>query len=124
MLVKESFFRKAIGLILLVTLFVLPWYSPFQIYLSIPSEIKTFSQSDTVDLPKLSDDIAVTSMKQGKIQHATDLSEYSLEESGNDELTYTVANFPVKKVNLEVYDDFRIIPGGQSIGINLHTQGS
>ncbi|WP_058307497.1 SpoIVB peptidase [Gracilibacillus massiliensis] len=120
---KNDFLRKTIGLILLVTLVVLPWYTPFQIYLSIPNQIETFSQSETIDLPNLSDNITVTSMNQEKVEHATDLSAYSLEESGSDELTYTVANFPVKKVNVEVYDDFSIIPGGQSIGINLETQG-
>ncbi|UOQ85961.1 SpoIVB peptidase [Gracilibacillus salinarum] len=120
---KNNYARKCIGLILLVILFVLPWYSPFQIYLSIPNQIKTFTQSDTVSLPTLGDDVSISAMNDEAVQYATDLMNYSLEESGQDEVTYTFANVPVKKVDVEVYDDFRLIPGGQSIGINLQTQG-
>ncbi|UOQ47496.1 SpoIVB peptidase [Gracilibacillus caseinilyticus] len=120
---KNNYVRKCIGLILLVILFVLPWYSPFQIYLSIPNQIKTFTQSNAVSLPTLGDDISISAMNDDAVQYATDLMNYSLEESGQDEVTYTFANVPVKKVDVEVYDDFRLIPGGQSIGINLQTQG-
>ncbi|MGN8645430.1 SpoIVB peptidase [Gracilibacillus sp. HCP3S3_G5_1] len=120
---KYDYVRKSIGLILLVILFVLPWYSPFQIYLSIPNEIKTFSQSESVSLPLLGNDVTVSATNEDAVQYATDLMNYSLEESGNDEVTYTLGQVPLKKVDVEVFDDFRIIPGGQSIGINLQTQG-
>ncbi|WP_018931655.1 SpoIVB peptidase [Gracilibacillus lacisalsi] len=120
---KNDYVRKSIGLILLVILFVLPWYSPFQIYLSIPNQIKTFSQPEPVSLPTLGDDVSVSAMNGDSVHYATDLMKYSLEESGSDEVTYTVGQFPVKKVKVDVYDDFRIIPGGQSIGINLQTEG-
>src|SRR5690606_19157493 len=31
--------------------------------------------------------------------------------------------FPIKKVNLSVLDDLRVVPGGQSIGVQLQTRG-
>ncbi|MDX8046038.1 SpoIVB peptidase [Gracilibacillus sp. S3-1-1] len=120
---KKDYVRKSIGLILLVILFMLPWYTPFQIYLSIPNHIKTFSQSEPLSLPKLNGDVTVSSQNDGTIQYATDLMNYSIEESGSDEVIYTMGQVPLKKVDVDVYDDFRVIPGGQSVGINLETQG-
>ena len=33
------------------------------------------------------------------------------------------AGFPVKKVDVNVLKDFKVIPGGQSIGVKLNTVG-
>ncbi|WP_163537730.1 SpoIVB peptidase [Gracilibacillus sp. YIM 98692] len=119
----KDWLRKIVGLILLVSFIALPWYSPFQIYLSIPNHIQTFSEADEIDIPVFGDSVSVYSNEEEKAAHATDLVKIPLNQSGNHELTYSVANFPVKKVDVSVYEDFRVIPGGQSIGINLQTNG-
>ncbi|WP_066196454.1 MULTISPECIES: SpoIVB peptidase [Gracilibacillus] len=110
--------RKSTGLILLVLLMVLPWYTPFQIYLSIPTHIKTFAQSEIIN-----PDETVQASAEQRVQYATDLMENQIQESGEQEIVYTLNNIPVKKVNVEAYDDFKVIPGGHSVGINLQTQG-
>lgn len=123
---KKDVIRKITGIILLVAIAILPWYSPFQIYLSIPNHIETFEQKEPISLPAIGQDSSHHVMKQKdpkEAQFATDLMEYDANESGSREITYTFGNIPVKKVNVDVYDDFKIIPGGQSVGINLQTEG-
>ncbi len=42
---------------------------------------------------------------------------------GKDEVVFELAGLPIKKVNVEVLKDFKVIPGGQSIGVKLNTVG-
>lgn len=120
---KTDWIRKGIGLILLVSLFALPWLTPFQIYLSIPNQIKTFEGLHDISLPTLGNSIELQAENEQTVQHATDIIPFSFAESGEQEVVYTFSDIPVKKVDISVYEDIRIVPGGQSIGINLHTQG-
>ncbi|MFC4404262.1 SpoIVB peptidase [Gracilibacillus xinjiangensis] len=119
---KNDWIRKSIGLILLVSLLVLPWITPFQIYLSIPNQMKVFNNIDQIELPDLGEAVSVTTTDQSHAEFAADLMPYA-EESGNTEVIYTFSNIPLKKVDISVYDDYQVVPGGQSIGINLHTEG-
>ncbi len=34
-----------------------------------------------------------------------------------------MAGFPIKQVNVKVLPDFKVVPGGQSIGVKLNTVG-
>ena len=121
---NKSFLRRMIGTLLLVVLFLLPWYSPFQIYLSIPNQITTFTNNEAFSLPTLGNSINVQNGNNTEeVQYAAEFANVPVNSSGDKELTYTVSNFPVKKVNLDVYDDYQLIPGGHSIGINLQTEG-
>lgn len=45
------------------------------------------------------------------------------DKAGSSELLLDVAGLPVKKVDVQVLEDFKVIPGGQSIGVKLHTLG-
>ncbi len=44
-------------------------------------------------------------------------------EQGKNEMFLELAGFPVKKVDVNVLKDFKVIPGGQSIGVKLNTIG-
>ncbi|MCI4171114.1 SpoIVB peptidase, partial [Bacillus spizizenii] len=39
------------------------------------------------------------------------------------ELVYDLAGFPIKKTKVQVLPDLQVIPGGQSIGVKLHSVG-
>lgn len=45
------------------------------------------------------------------------------EESGEEKMLLEIANIPVKNVDIKVLPEFKIIPGGQSIGVKLNTLG-
>lgn len=44
-------------------------------------------------------------------------------KNGKNEMLLEYAGIPIKKVDVRVLKDFRVIPGGQSIGVKLNTVG-
>lgn len=44
-------------------------------------------------------------------------------ETGTNQLLLDIAGFPIKKVDVEIIKDFKVVPGGQSIGVKLNTIG-
>ncbi|GAB3791478.1 SpoIVB peptidase [Virgibacillus kimchii] len=113
--------RKIIGALLLIFVLAIPFSAPIQEYLSIPDEIVTFNDQSPVKLPELGKNVSMKA--SGESVKAIDSDTFFAEEPGNSELIYEVAGFPIKRVNLSVLDEVKVIPGGQSIGVQLHTQG-
>jgi stage IV sporulation protein B len=119
----KEFLRKFIGGILLVSLIALGFTKPVQEYMSIPKQITLFEgqqldfsetvsvlanvdKNDTVDLKRHTEDVALVAKKQGK-----------------EEMVLELAGIPIKKVDVNVLKDFKVYPGGQSIGVKLNTVG-
>ncbi|MEC5422301.1 SpoIVB peptidase [Virgibacillus sp. C22-A2] len=112
--------RIWIGIVLLFVVGAVPFLTPMQTYLSIPNEIVTFNNQSQIEVPYLGKSVKIDPSKSVK---ALDSSVFYAEEPGDSQLVYEVAGFPIKKVNLSVLDDMKVIPGGQSIGVQLHTLG-
>ncbi|MFG6114395.1 SpoIVB peptidase [Halobacillus sp. MO56] len=108
--------RYAAGLILLLTMIVIPFLSPVQKYLSIPTEWTTFQEQGITSVPAIKD----INEAEGSSIHALQSSK---ENSSTDEFFYNVAGLPLKKINVDYLSDYKVIPGGQSIGVKLHTKG-
>jgi len=113
--------RKIIGTLLLIFILAIPFSAPIQQYLSIPDKIVTFHDQTPIEVPDLGDNISIDA-SQKSIQ-AIDSSNFYAEGPGNSELIYEVAGFPIKRVNVSILEDIQVVPGGQSIGVQLHTQG-
>jgi stage IV sporulation protein B len=120
---KKDLFRKFIGGILLVSLIALGFAKPVHEYLSIPGDITLFEgqkldfQANAVQVTAPVKDSSITVDQQGET--------VSLEAKrhGKDEMVLELAGFPVKKVDVNVLKDFKVRPGGQSIGVKLNTVG-
>jgi len=120
---KSDFLRKLIGGILLVSLIALGFAKPVHEYLSIPGDITLFegqkfdfpASSVSASAPEGNSSIAVE--RKGK------LVALEAKEPGKNEMVLELAGFPVKKVDVNVLKDFRVMPGGQSIGVKLNTIG-
>lgn len=120
---RQEWIRKIVGVILLVLLIGVGFLKPIQEYVSIPKEITLFEGQEA----------AVTSLpvfshtKQNAIysiaENDGDTLSIKGEESGEERMLLEMANFPVKNVDIKVLPDFKIIPGGQSIGVKLNTLG-
>ncbi|ALC81564.1 MULTISPECIES: SpoIVB peptidase [Bacillus] len=113
--------RKAVGLILLVSLISLGFYKPFKQYMEIPNQLTIFensSQTVSTALPAENSPSEAFSLKFTKNE-----VEVSGEKNGNGELIYEFAGFPLKKTKVHVLNDLRVVPGGQSIGVKLHSLG-
>ena len=120
---KKITLKHFIGAFLLVSVFSFSYFKPLTSILTIPKKIILFEgQSYEIDksLPvtaKLSNDQAVT------INETKDYISIDGKTTGSNELVLDIAGFPIKKVNVEIIDDFKLIPGGQSIGVKLNTIG-
>ncbi len=118
---QENKIRLWVGSILFAFVLSIPFISPVKQYLSIPDEIVTFNNESPIELPNLGEKSHIASSSQAV--QAVDGSVFETKDSGNSQLMYEVAGLPIKKVDVSVLDDMKVIPGGQSIGVQLHTQG-
>jgi stage IV sporulation protein B len=121
---KLEIIRKIIGGILLVSLISLIFFQPIQQYLAIPKTITVFEGQDysfqkaaPVSAALVSQNSNIT-LDQGK--HSVSMT---ASENGKNEMMLEFAGIPIKKVDVHVLKDFRVIPGGQSIGVKLNTVG-
>jgi stage IV sporulation protein B len=121
---KLEIIRKIIGGILLVSLISLIFFQPIQQYLAIPKMITVFEGQDynfqkaaPVSAVLVSQNSNIT-LDQGK--HTVSMK---ATENGKNEMLLEFAGIPIKKVDVRVLKDFRVIPGGQSIGVKLNTVG-
>lgn len=121
---KLELIRKIIGGILLVSLISLIFFQPIQQYLAIPKSITVFEGQDytiqkavPVSASLVSQNSNIT-LDQGK--HSVSMK---ASKNGKNEMLLEYAGIPIKKVDVRVLKDFRVIPGGQSIGVKLNTVG-
>jgi len=121
---KIEIIRKIIGGILLVSLISLIFFQPIQQYLAIPKLITVFEGQDytfqkaapvTAALASHNSNITLNQEK-----HAVSIR---ANENGKNEMLLEYAGIPIKKVDVHVLKDFRVLPGGQSIGVKLNTVG-
>ncbi|MBJ7896872.1 SpoIVB peptidase [Bacillus atrophaeus] len=116
--------RKAVGVILLVSLLSVGFFKPFKEYLLIPTQMRVFeTQTQAVET-----NLSVSGQEEElseaftlqKNQHETKITG---QKAGKSELVYDLAGFPIKKTKVQVLPDLKVIPGGQSIGVKLHSVG-
>lgn len=121
---KLDIIRKIIGGILLVSLISLIYFQPIQQYLAIPKTITVFEGQDYTFKKAAPVSAALHSHNSNitldQEEHAVSVK---ASEKGNNEMLLEFAGIPIKKVDVHVLKDFRVIPGGQSIGVKLNTVG-
>lgn len=115
--------RQLTGGILLVSLLLLGFSKPFQQYIKIPSSVTMLEGQEHV----ISKGEAVNAMADSleSFSYSEQPKSVSLkaEAPGKDELFLQIAGLPVKKVDVNVLKNFKVFPGGQSIGVRLNTLG-
>ncbi|QOR65414.1 SpoIVB peptidase [Cytobacillus suaedae] len=116
--------RKLIGTFLLVSLVALGFCTPLKEYIAIPKELTVFEgQNSKFDLSVPvaatlnSDSDSITLNKE------SDSLTLNTHDSGRGQMLLELAGLPIKKVDVNVLSDFKVIPGGQSIGVKLNTVG-
>lgn len=113
--------RKRFGYILLVSFVLLTFFSPVGRILKIPNEI-TFFEGQTFTLPTAT--FVEANGDRGHLQFQKE-NELQLQakQKGESEVVYHIAGLPIKKVHVNVLKDFKVIPGGQSIGVKINSKG-
>ncbi|MCM3738257.1 SpoIVB peptidase [Bacillus cytotoxicus] len=125
---KLEKFRKIIGICLLVSLVFIGCYKPFREFISLPKQLVIFQNQDSkvaalpIFQPKSTDETIFTVASGfGHVNEKT--IALNVHQSGEADMVYELAGLPVKKVNVKVLKDFKVIPGGQSIGVKLNAKG-
>lgn len=123
-ILKLEIIRKIIGGILLVSLISVLYFQPFQQYLDIPKTITVFEGQDYTFQKAVPVSASLVS-HNSTITLEQDQKNVSLKanDSGKEEMLLEFAGIPVKKVDVNVLKDFKVQPGGQSIGVKLNTVG-
>ncbi|WP_084405766.1 SpoIVB peptidase [Alteribacter aurantiacus] len=117
---KNGMIKKAVGAFLLVLLFSAAFYPPLQQYVHTPADVFVFeSQELALDTPLqvLDSDDAIDVFSQDNQTTLTGA------KPGSGKIHLGVAGFPLKAMDVTVLPEKKIIPGGQSIGVRVHTQG-
>nr|WP_097677993.1 SpoIVB peptidase [Bacillus mediterraneensis] len=122
---KIEFLRRLIGGILLVSLISIGFSRPVQEYIALPEKVTLFEGQNFEIENSVAAYAGVTGNadEKVKIQQAENAMKLEGSRFGKDEVVLELAGFPVKKVDVNVLKDFKVIPGGQSIGVKLHTVG-
>jgi stage IV sporulation protein B len=120
---NSDILRKLIGGILLVSLCFIGFLKPVQQYIQLPNKI-VMMQGEEVILPKAAP-VSAMSASHSKLalKDTTEALTIQADAAGKEEVLLELAGVPIKKVDVEVIKDFKVIPGGQSIGVKLNTLG-
>lgn len=120
MSLKKITLKKCLGTILLVLLFSAAFYPPLQHYIQTPGHLVLFEGQEydvPMAIPTLADDEAFSiNQENGK----TTLGAKKPVES---EVVFGLGGFPLKSMKVTVLPELKIIPGGQSIGVRVQTDG-
>ncbi|WP_144547619.1 SpoIVB peptidase [Bacillus sp. X1(2014)] len=121
---KLELIRKIIGGILLVSLISLIFFQPIQQYLAIPKTITVFEGQDYTFQKAVPVSASLVSQNSSiTLDEGSNSVSMTASKNGKNEMLLEYAGIPIKKVDVRVLKDFRVIPGGQSIGVKLNTVG-
>ena len=123
---KASTLRRSVGVVL-TALLMLTWFSPMQRALrTLPEHITlTQGQESTLLLGGLTasgEALTVTSSADETLAEAGAVTVVA-RSSGTTEMLLSLFGVPVKRVEVTVSEEKRLIPGGQALGVALRTDG-
>ncbi|MBY6035562.1 SpoIVB peptidase [Fictibacillus nanhaiensis] len=120
----KDLLRRMIGVILLGCLVGIGFLSPVREYVKMPKSITVFEGQQIIQslpagttLQQEEQNIYTTVMKSEKIVSIQATT------NGDSMATLEAASFPIKKMDVKVLSDLKVVPGGQSIGVKLNTLG-
>ncbi|WP_374721525.1 SpoIVB peptidase [Peribacillus tepidiphilus] len=120
---KLAFLRKIIGGVLLVSLLSLGFFQPVRQMVSIPTKVILFEGEKYVFPQAMPVSTKVAKNAGIRVNHKDDEVILDADAPGTNQLLMDFAGLPVKKVDVEVLKNFKVLPGGQSIGVKLNTMG-
>jgi stage IV sporulation protein B len=116
--------RRMIGVILLGSLVGIGFLSPVRDYVKLPESITIFEGQNLIQsipagtsIQQEENEIYTTAMESEKIVSI------QAKTNGDKMATLEAASFPIKKMDVRVLSDLKVVPGGQSIGVKLNTLG-
>ena len=119
---RQDMIRKIIGVVLLVSFIYIGFFTPFGEAIRLPKEMVMLEgQKFTIPLNP-----AVKASQEGEgILLSQEDSSLAIEAvaDGQNDVFLDYYGIPVKKMNVSVLKDIRVVPGGQSIGVKINSKG-
>lgn len=123
---KPSTLRRAVGVVAAMLL-AASWFSPMQTTLRELPDALTLTQGQVRTLTlgglTLSGDALTVTATQDESLADVGAVDVSVPTSGKAEMLLSLFGIPLKKVEVEVSPEKRLIPGGQALGIAMRTEG-
>ena len=95
-----------------------------QKYFAIPTKLTLFEgQNKSFEKSQFLNAEVVSANSKVSLDNRSKALNIKGSKNGYDQIVFNIAGIPVKKVDIEVLKDFKVIPGGQSIGVKLNTLG-
>src|SRR5690625_1046565 len=110
---KSNKYRVITGILLLILLIFFPFLKVIQNYLAIPTSIVTFQDNDVLE-------VISQPNNQNGVHTFTGID---MTSAGDNEVILKKGNIPIKKMDLSILKNKQVIPGGQSVGVQLNTVG-
>ncbi|MFC7394225.1 SpoIVB peptidase [Scopulibacillus cellulosilyticus] len=122
---KSDWLRRITGLVLLGFIISLGFLQPVKEYLTIPDHITLFQNESSALAAKIPQASHLKIRNKTVAAGSSENHQLSLKGklAGKTDMLVTAGKMPVKKVDVKVLPDLRLIPGGESIGVKLNTLG-
>ncbi len=121
---SKEVIKRLIGSTLLALLIIVCTSQDFIRYMKIPTSVVVF-KGEQVHIP--TNEHIGSRAEDGQAAFAFRESSKGVditgEAVGQSEVVFNLAGIPVKKTSVRVLKEFRVVPGGQSIGVQLNTLG-
>jgi len=111
--------KTLIGILLLLLFIIFPFLTDMRNYISIPTNISAFKNEEPLNISNIGSYDVFSEQKS----IITRNNELFPQEVGQTEVLFKKGSIPVKKMNVNVLENKKIVPGGQSVGVQLHTLG-
>ncbi|QNF26128.1 SpoIVB peptidase [Metabacillus sp. KUDC1714] len=117
--------RKIVGVILLVSLMSLGFVKEVKEYVKLPNNMSVFESQHVSVQSSIPVNATQDAEEAFTVQKNSDGKTLDVhgKKAGEGAVVFDLAGFPVKKIGVNVLPDFKVIPGGQSIGVKLNTLG-
>ncbi|WP_017472268.1 SpoIVB peptidase [Amphibacillus jilinensis] len=114
--------KYIMGIAMIVFVLLIPFFPTINNFLAIPTHLTLYTSEEPVVINPLSERVKIVAEEEQDIIALKDNEIFPV-NFGETEVTYKYNNIPLKRVNVNVDDSYQVIPGGQSIGVNLQTLG-
>src|SRR5699024_10838092 len=116
---RKNKIQVVIGVLILLAVSAISFVTPVKQYLSIPNQLVSFVNQAPNEVLALADKVKTDTGKDNV--HALDDTTFQAKKAGDRPLLDQAAGFPTKETNLDSLKDVKVVPGGQSIGVDMHT---
>jgi stage IV sporulation protein B len=128
---------KIAGIVLAAAVFATNFWAPLQYLYRIPEKVLIWDQQGRIFDLQLPFFIHVSTQNCEVISDNSDLSGSDADETGNKRIMISASEnegaqirlelfgiIPIKSIDIRVMSEKMLVPGGQSIGVKLHTHGA